>query len=88
MGNYKLYQGDCLEVMRYGHPTVKPLSILENLVVNGSQKGEVVWDCFMDSESTGVAAFNTNRNFICIELDEGYFNIAQKRIEEAANKIK
>lgn len=73
---------------KYGHPTVKPLSILENLVVNSSQKGEVVLDCFMGSGSTGVACLNTNRNFIGIELDEGYFNIAQNRIEEAANKTK
>lgn len=70
---------------KYGHPTVKPLSILENLVVNSSQEGEVVLDCFMGSGSTGVACLNTNRNFIGIELDERYFNIAQNRIEEAAN---
>lgn len=73
---------------KYGHPTVKPLSILENLVVNSSQEGEVVLDCFMGSGSTGVACLNTNRNFIGIELDEGYFKIAQKRIEKAANKTK
>lgn len=73
---------------KYGHPTVKPLSILENLVVNSSHKGEVVLDCFMGSGSTGVACLNTNRNFIGIELDEGYFNIAQNRIEKAANKTK
>lgn len=70
---------------KYGHPTVKPLSILENLVVNSSQEGEVVLDCFMGSGSTGVACLNTNRDFIGIELDEGYFEIAQNRIEEAAN---
>lgn len=73
---------------KYGHPTVKPLSILENLVVNSSQEGEVVLDCFMGSGSTGVACLNTNRDFIGIELDEGYFNIAQNRIEEAVNKTK
>ena len=73
---------------KYGHPTVKPLSILENLVVNSSQEGNIVFDPFMGSGSTGVACLNTNRNFIGIELDEGYFNIAQNRIEEAANKTK
>ena len=65
---------------KYGHPTVKPLSILENLVVNSSQEGEVVLDCFMGSGSTGVACVNTNRNFIGIELDENYFKIAKERI--------
>lgn len=73
---------------KYGHPTVKPLSILENLVVNSSKEEGIVLDCFMGSGSTGVACLNTNRNFIGIELDEGYFNIAQNRIEEAANKTK
>ena len=73
---------------KYGHPTVKPLSILENLVMNSSQEGEVVLDCFMGSGSTGVAALNTNRNFIGIELDEGYFKIAQNRLEEVANNLK
>lgn len=67
---------------KYGHPTVNPLSILENLVVNSSQEGEVVLDCFMGSGSTGVACLNTNRNFIGIELDEGYFEIAKERIED------
>lgn len=73
---------------KYGHPTVKPLFILENLVINSSQKGDVVLDCFMGSGSTGVAALNMKRNFIGIEFDEGYFKIAQNRIEEAANKTK
>ena len=68
---------------KYGHPTVKPLSILENLVVNSSQEGEVVLDCFMGSGSTGVACKNLNRNFIGIELDEHYFNIAKERINLA-----
>lgn len=73
---------------KYGHPTVKPLSILENLVVNSSKEEGIVLDCFMGSGSTGVACLNTNRDFIGIELDEGYFKIAQNRIEEAVNKIK
>lgn len=73
---------------KYGHPTVKPLSILENLVVNSSQEGNIVFDPFMGSGSTGVACLNTNRDFIGIELDEKYFNIAQNRLEEAANKTK
>ena len=68
---------------KYGHPTVKPLSILENLVINSSQEDEIVLDCFMGSGSTGVACINTNRNFIGIELDPTYFQIAKDRIEQA-----
>lgn len=67
---------------KYGHPTVKPLSILGNLVVNSSQEGEVVLDCFMGSGSTGIAALNNRRKFIGIELDPQYFNIAKERIEK------
>lgn len=67
---------------KYGHPTVKPLFILENLVINSSQEDEIVLDCFMGSGSTGVACINTNRNFIGIELDEKYFEIAKERINK------
>jgi DNA modification methylase len=67
----------------YGHPTIKPQEILKNLIVNSTTENGVVLDCFMGSGSTGVACVNTNRNFIGIEIDEGYFNIAKKRIEEA-----
>lgn len=72
----------------YGHPTIKPQEILKNLIVNSTNENELVLDCFMGSGSTGVACVNTNRRFIGIELDEGYFNIARKRIKEAQNEIR
>lgn len=65
------------------HPTQKPVALLEDLIKTYSNEGNVVIDFTMGSGSTGVACVNTNRNFIGIELDEGYFNIAKKRIEEA-----
>lgn len=68
---------------KYGHPTVKPEHIVTNLIVNSSCENEVVLDCFMGNGTTGVACVNTNRNFIGIELDEQYFNIAKDRINEA-----
>lgn len=70
------------------HPTQKPVALLEYLIKTYTLEGETVLDFTMGSGSTGVACLNTNRNFIGIELDEGYFNIAQNRIEEAANKTK
>ena len=67
---------------KYGHPTIKPLEIVKNLVINSSKENDIVLDCFMGSGTTGVACKKLNRNFIGIELDENYFNIARKRIEE------
>ena len=65
------------------HPTQKPVALLEDLIQTYSNEGETVLDFTAGSGSTGVACVNTNRNFIGIELDDGYFNIAKKRIEEA-----
>lgn len=65
---------------QYKHPTIKPLNIIENLVSNSSKEGQLVLDCFMGSGTTGVACKNLNRNFIGIEIDENYFNIAKNRI--------
>ena len=65
------------------HPTQKPTDLLEWLIKTYTNEGETVLDNCMGSGSTGVACVNTNRRFIGIELDEGYFNIAKERIEKA-----
>ena len=65
------------------HPTQKPVALLEYLIKTYTNEDELVLDFTMGSGSTGVAALNTNRKFIGIELDENYFNIAKKRLEEA-----
>ena len=65
------------------HPTQKPVALLEDLIQTFSNPGDTVLDFTMGSGSTGVACANTGRNFIGIELDEGYFDIAQKRISDA-----
>ena len=64
------------------HPTQKPVPLFEYLIKTYTNEGETVLDNCMGSGTTGVACINTNRNFIGIELDEDYFNIAKKRIEE------
>ena len=64
------------------HPTQKPVELLEYLIKTYTNENEIVLDNCMGSGSTGVACINTNRNFIGIELDETYFNIAKERIEE------
>lgn len=65
------------------HPTQKPTALLEYLIRTYTLECETVLDFTMGSGSTGVAAKNLNRNFIGIELDEQYFNIAKERIENA-----
>ena len=69
------------------HPTQKPTDLLEWLIKTYTNDGETVLDNSMGSGSCGVGCVNTNRNFIGIELDDGYFNIAKKRIEEAVNDL-
>ena len=64
------------------HPTTKPVDLIEWMLSYFPEHNTVL-DPFMGSGSTGVACVNTNRNFIGIELDEEYFEIAKKRIEEA-----
>lgn len=63
------------------HPTQKPVALCEYLIKTYTNEDDLVLDNCMGSGTTGIAALNTNRNFIGIELDENYFNIAKERIE-------
>lgn len=65
------------------HPTQKPVALLEYLIKTYTKENETVLDFTMGSGSTGVAAKNLNRKFIGIELDQNYFEIAKKRIQES-----
>jgi DNA modification methylase len=62
------------------HPTQKPIALMEYLIKTYTNENETVLDFTMGSGSTGVACVNTNRNFIGIEQDDKYFEIANKRI--------
>ena len=75
-------QAECNPVNRV-HPTQKPVALMEYLIRTYTNESETVLDFTMGSGTTGVAAVNTNRNFIGIELDPDYFEIAKQRIEEA-----
>ena len=65
------------------HPTQKPELLMEYLIKTYTNDNEVVLDFTMGSGTTGVACVNTNRNFIGMELDDKYFEIAKERIEKA-----
>lgn len=65
------------------HPTQKPVELMEKIILNSSEQGGTVLDCFMGSGTTGVACVNTGRRFIGIELDHKYYKIAKQRIDNA-----
>jgi len=69
------------------HPTQKPVPLLEYLIKTYTNEGETVLDNCAGSGSTGVACVNTNREFIGIELDDKYFEIASNRIREARRGV-
>jgi len=64
----------------YKHPTIKPLDIIKNLIINSSQEGDIILDPFLGSGTTAAASILLNRHFIGYELEEEYFNIANERI--------
>ena len=65
------------------HPTQKPLKLMKKLIADFTDPGDTILDPFMGSGTTGVACVQTGRNFIGIEIDPGYFEIAQRRIHDA-----
>ena len=77
---------ECQNAKRF-HPTQKPVALLEYLIKTFSKEGDVVLDFTMGSGSTGVACRNTNRDFIGIELDKEYYDIAVDRINNYQEKL-
>ena len=63
------------------HPTEKPVELMKFYIENSSNTGDVVLDPFMGAGSTGIACMECRRNFIGIEIDERFFEIAEKRLK-------
>jgi site-specific DNA-methyltransferase (adenine-specific) len=76
-------QKECNSTNRV-HPTQKPVALMEYLIKTYTNEGELVLDFTMGSGTTGVACKNLGRDFIGIEMDDKYFDIAKKRIEDTA----
>ena len=89
-GRHELYGRRDTDVLFYDkivgkrqlHQNQKPVDLLEFLIGKSSEKNEIILDCFMGSGSTGVACHNMGREFIGVELDENYYNIAVERLKE------
>lgn len=80
MGTKQLLLIDNVE--NKNHPSEKPIKLMKILIKNSTNEQDKVLDPFMGSGSTGVACKELNRNFIGMEIDEKYFNIAKDRIEK------
>ena len=68
---------------KQGHITPKPIPLLRNIIEHCTDPGDIVLDCFAGSGSTGVAAVESNRNYILVEKEEEYAKLAQERVTEA-----
>ena len=69
--------------VKTGHPATSPQSLSDDHIRSWSNEGDTVLDCFMGSGTVGISCKKLNRNFIGIEMDEGYLNIAKERIDNA-----
>lgn len=84
----KCFTSSVVPVKNRMHTAQKPIELLKRYILLCSNEDDTVLDCFMGSGSTGVACIHTNRNFIGIEIDKNYFNVAKERIVEEENKLK
>lgn len=81
---------DVIKAKRTGnklHPTQKPVELLQLFIETSSKEKDIVLDAFVGSGSTCVACVNTNRHYIGFELDEKYFDIACKRLDEVEERV-
>lgn len=74
---------------KYNHPTIKPLNIVQTLIRNSSEEGDLVCDTFLGSGTTRVACYNEKRDFIGCELDKDYYRLQEERFRrECFGEIK
>ncbi|MEM0174184.1 MAG: site-specific DNA-methyltransferase, partial [Sulfolobaceae archaeon] len=66
----------------WSHPTIKPLRMVKNLIINSSTEGDLILDPFIGSGTTALACKDLKRNYVGFEIDEEYYKIANERIED------
>ena len=76
------------EYSAFGHPAMFPEKLAHDHIISWSNEGDTVLDCFFGSGTTGKIALKTNRKIIGIEKDPDYFEIARKRVEDAARELR
>ena len=82
-----MFQGNMKEKEYRWHPTQKPVAVIRWILEKYSEDNQTIIDPFMGSGTTGVACKELGRNFIGIEIDKGYYEIAQKRIAQATQEL-
>lgn len=68
---------------QFGHPTIKPMGIVQNFIINSTNEGDIILDPFLGSGTTAVASVRTNRHYIGYEIDDHYFDVCCDRLDEA-----
>lgn len=97
--DFRFHNGRKSSVLRYKrimpgekniriHPTQKPVDLIERLITDSTDEGEIVLDCFMGSGTTAVACINTKRQYIGFEIDKTYYDLSQERIKRVLNEPK
>lgn len=71
----------------YPHPTIKPLNIMKTIIENSSKPGEIVLDPYLGSGTTAVACMELGRKYIGYEINEKYFDTAQRRIKDTIERL-
>jgi len=71
-----------LDKNKFSHPTIKPLKIIKNLIINSSKESEIILDPFMGSGTTAVACKQLNRKYIGFEIEQKYVDICKRRLSE------
>lgn len=85
--SYSKYNAECNQLNRL-HPTQKPVALLEYLIKTYSNEGDLILDNCSGSGSLAVAAYNTRRNFICIEKDKDYYEESVKRLDRVQSQLR
>lgn len=83
-----IYRVDRLPANELQHPTQKPVPLMSQIIQHLTQPGDLVFDPFMGSGTTGVACMKTGRRFLGCEIDPRYFAIAERRIADAAAQLR
>lgn len=79
---YFITQTNTTDKKLWGHPTIKPLNIIETLILNSSLENDIILDPFMGSGTTAIACIRNNRHFIGFEINDVYYKTSLKRIQQ------